>query len=132
MKKYLMMSIAALALVGCNHNDIANYLPARLTALLMLAVHGRGLVEKGKFVLRNGRNHASPNSGYPEAALAAILDCRFGGPHYYFGQLFPKPYIGHNDRPLTTADMTTAVRVNRMAEVLAIAILTLIYCLICN
>ena len=113
-------------------DDIANYLPARLTALLMLVVHGRGLVEKGKFVLRNGRNHASPNSGYPEAALAAILDCRFGGPHYYFGQLFPKPYIGHNDRPLTTADMTTAVRVNRMAEVLAIAILTLIYCLICN
>lgn len=111
-------------------DDIANYIPARLTALLMLLVHGKGFVGKGRFVLHYGRNHASPNSGYPEAALAAILDCRFGGPHYYFGQLFPKPYIGHNDRPLTTADMTTAVRVNRRAEILAIAIIMLIYCLI--
>ena len=86
--------------------------------------------ENARFVKKYARNHASPNSGWPEAALAAILDCRFGGPHYYFGQLFPKPYIGHNDRPLTTADMKTAVRVNRMAEILAITLITLIYCLI--
>ena len=72
------------------------------------------------FVWKNGRNHASPNSGYPEAALAGILDCRFGGPHYYFGQLFDKPYIGENDRPLTTDDMKKAVRVNRTAEVLMV------------
>ena len=74
------------------------------------------------FVWRNGRKHASPNSGYPEAALAGILDCRFGGPHYYFGELFDKPYIGENDRLLTTADMQTAVRVNRCAEILMIAV----------
>ena len=73
-----------------------------------------------RFVWKNGRNHASPNSGYPEAALAAILDCRFGGPHYYFGELFDKPYIGTNDRPLTTDDMKTAVRINRIAEVLMV------------
>jgi adenosylcobinamide-phosphate synthase len=70
-----------------------------------------------KFVWKNGRRHASPNSGYPEAALAGILNCRFGGPHYYFGQLFDKPYIGENERPLTTADMKKAVRVNRVAEI---------------
>jgi adenosylcobinamide-phosphate synthase len=74
------------------------------------------------FVRKYGRNHASPNSGYPEAALAGILNCRFGGPHYYFGQLFDKPYIGTNDRPLTTDDMKTAVRVNRTAEVLMIVL----------
>ena len=72
------------------------------------------------FVRKNGRNHASPNSGYPEAALAGILNCRFGGPHYYFGQLFDKPYIGINDRPLTTDDMKKAVRVNRTAEILMV------------
>ena len=99
-------------------DDIANYLPARLTAFLMVLTTGRlGLL---RFVWKNGRNHASPNSGYPEAALAAILDCRFGGPHYYFGQLFDKPYIGTNDRLLTTADMKTAVRINRTAEVLMV------------
>ncbi len=106
-------------------DDIANYIPARLTALLMLlpsllTFH----FSRFTFVLKNGRNHASPNSGYPEAALAAILDCRFGGPHYYFGEIFDKPYIGTNDRPLTTADMQTAVRINRTAEILMVVVVT--------
>ena len=112
-------------------DDVANYIPARLTALMMIApllsprLGGRPL----RFVLKYGRMHASPNSGYPEAALAGILNCRFGGPHYYFGELFDKPYIGENARELTTADMQKAVRINRTAEVLAIVIITVIYCL---
>lgn len=102
-------------------DDIANYIPARLTALLMVLGDTKHL----NFVWRNGRRHASPNSGYPEAALAGILDCRFGGPHCYFGQLFDKPYIGDNDRPLTTADMQKAVCMNRTAEVLMVIIVAL-------
>jgi adenosylcobinamide-phosphate synthase len=103
-------------------DDVANYIPARLTALLMVLPHAvvSGQWSVFTFVRRYGRMHASPNSGYPEAALAGILNCRFGGPHYYFGELFDKPFIGENDRELTTADMRKAVRVNRMAEVLAI------------
>ena len=99
-------------------DDIANYIPARLTALLMIVAAGKPRLTG--FVWRNGSNHASPNSGYPEAALAGILNCRFGGPHYYFGQLFDKPFIGTNDRPLTTDDMRTAVQINRTAEVLMV------------
>lgn len=103
-------------------DDIANYIPARLTALLMILPHA--LINRQlsifHFVRKYGRNHASPNSGYPEAALAGILNCRFGGPHYYFGQLFPKPYIGENEREFTTADMKLAVRINRIAEVLMV------------
>ena len=111
-------------------DDIANYIPARITALLIIlgdwcwvlgvSHHLSPITHHLNFVWKNGRNHASPNSGYPEAALAGILDCRFGGPHYYFGQLFDKPYIGENDRPLTTDDMKKAVRVNRTAEVLMV------------
>ena len=111
-------------------DDIANYIPARLTALMIIlgdwcwvlgvSHHLSPITHHLNFVWKNGRNHASPNSGYPEAALAGILDCRFGGPHYYFGQLFDKPYIGENDRPLTTDDMKKAVRVNRTAEVLMV------------
>ena len=104
-------------------DDVANYIPARLTALLMILAAGRPSL--ARFVMRYGPCHASPNSGYPEAALAGILDCRFGGPHYYFGELFDKPFIGRNDRPLTTADMKTAVRVNRTAEVLMVAVVML-------
>ena len=112
-------------------DDIANYIPARLTALLMLMYSppklggARGGLKRLSFVLKYGRNHASPNSGYPEAALAGILDCRFGGPHYYFGQLFPKPYIGENPRELTTADMRLAIRINRTAEVLMVILVAL-------
>ena len=108
-------------------DDVANYLPARLTALLMVLPYAIFNFQFSifNFVRRYGRNHASPNSGYPEAALAGILDCRFGGPHYYFGQLFPKPYIGDNPRELTTADMRIAIRVNRIAEVLMILLVML-------
>jgi len=128
--------------VAARIDDVANYIPARLTALLMilssfllprssfLAPPSSLLLPRSSFlaprsslltfVIRNGRNHASPNSGWPEAALAGILDCRFGGPHYYFGELFDKPYIGENDRSLTTADMKRAVRVNRTVEVLMV------------
>ena len=101
--------------VAAHIDDAANYIPARLTALLM---GGRF-----NFVRKYARNHASPNSGYPEAALASILDCRFGGPHKYFGEVFDKPYIGENDRQLTTADMKTAIRVNRIAEILMVTLL---------
>ena len=104
-------------------DDVANYIPARLTALLMVIASGR--IRLLSFVARYGRNHASPNSGYPEAALAGILDCRFGGPHYYFGELFDKPYIGEHERQFITADMEKAVRINRIAEVMMVALTTL-------
>ena len=110
-------------------DDVANFIPARLTAALMVIASGK--LSLFKFVWRNGRKHASPNSGYPEAALAGALNCRFGGPHYYFGELFDKPFIGENDRPLTTADMHRAVRINRIAEVMMIALVIVAVSLFC-
>ena len=114
-------------------DDIANYIPARLTALLMVLPHAMvsGQWSMITFVRHYGRHHASPNSGYPEAALAGILNCRFGGPHYYFGELFDKPFIGENERELTTDDMKKAVRVNRTAEVLMV-ILTGLCLVVCH
>ena len=99
-------------------DDVANYIPARLTAFLMVLASGK--LSLLGFVWKYGNQHASPNSGYPEAALAGILNCRFGGPHNYFGQEVWKPFIGHNDRLLTTEDMKVAVRINRLAEVMMI------------
>lgn len=95
-------------------DDIANYIPARITAWLMLAVSGN--LNKMDFVKRFGPAHASPNSGYPESALAAILDCRFGGTHDYFGKPIEKPYIGTNERTFTTDDMLTAIQINNNTE----------------
>lgn len=97
-------------------DDVANYLPARLTVLLMVLVSGRWSLLK--FVAHYGRMHASPNSGYPEAALAGILNCRFGGPHDYFGETVYKPFIGDNPRLLSSRDMRVAIRINRLSELL--------------
>lgn len=108
-------------------DDIANYIPARLTALLMLLANGKKLIANSRFVWHNGRNHASPNSGYPEAALAAILNCRFGGPHEYFGEVVDKPYIGTNDRLLTNTDMRKAIRINRIAEIIMVLLVCLLF-----
>ena len=106
--------------VAAHIDDIANYIPARLTALLMILVSGR--LKLLKFVQRYGPQHASPNSGYPEAALAGLLDCRFGGTHDYFGETVYKPYIGENNRDFSTHDVVTAISVNRRVEFMAIII----------
>ncbi len=110
-------------------DDIANWIPARLTALLMVLSAGRPSLLK--FVHKYGRDHASPNSGYPESALAGILNCRFGGTHTYFGQEFYKPYIGENPRDLTTQDASRAICINTVSECLMI-ILTAAVILIIN
>ena len=110
--------------IAARLDDLANYIPARLTAWLMLAVSGN--LNKMDFVKRFGPAHASPNSGYPESALAAILNCRFGGTHDYFGKPVEKPYIGTNERTFTTEDMLIAIKTNSNAELA----MGLIVCLI--
>lgn len=102
--------------IAAKLDDIANYIPARLTALLMLIVSGNW--GKRKTVMENGKKHTSPNAGYPEAALAAILKGRLGGPNFYFGKLVDKPYIGDTFKEFTTQDMLLAVKVNNYTELL--------------
>lgn len=99
-------------------DDVANYIPARLTSLLMIVVSGK--ISLLSFVRKFGSQHVSPNSGYPEAALAGILDCRFGGSNVYFGQRVEKPYIGYNEKELTYTDLKIAVRVNIRTEILMV------------
>lgn len=117
-------------------DDAANYIPARLTAwLLVLAAtlpHAgtptrRPLKQLFAFIGIFGPRHASPNSGWPEAALAGILDCRFGGSHHYFGQVVYKPYIGSNDRLLTDADLQASISVFRYAETLFVLVCYLLF-----
>ena len=104
-------------------DDIANYLPARLTAILMILVSGRWRLLR--FVWKYGSQHLSPNSGYPEAALAGILDCRFGGPHDYFGECVAKPFIGEHHRDFTSVDAAKAICINRRTEILAIVLIVI-------
>ena len=101
-------------------DDIVNYIPARLTAVLMIIASQRPRLFA--FVVKNSSHYATPNSGWPEAALAGLLNCRFGGPHTYFGEYIDKPYIGNHERQLTTNDMHKALSVNMKTELLMIAL----------
>lgn len=102
-------------------DDVFNYIPARLTALFMALVAWRpGLF---RFIRRYCRRHASPNSGFPESAMAGILDCRFGGAHVYHGLLVEKPYIGNNDREVGYEDFRKAVRVNQRITLLTVVLI---------
>ena len=111
--------------VAARIDDAANYLPARLTAFLMVMVAGRPHLLR--FVSKYGNHHASPNSGYPESALAGILNCQFGGTHSYFGEVIEKPTIGYNDRPLNSSDMERACRINLFTE---IVMMLLVLCIL--
>ena len=106
--------------VAARIDDAANFIPARLTAIMMILVSGKWSLFS--FVIRYGNKHLSPNSGYPEAALAGILNCRFGGPHDYFEKTVDKPFIGINDRTLTSNDMKRAIKNARYTEYLAVIV----------
>lgn len=106
-------------------DDVVNFIPSRITALLMVFVSGskRGL----SFILAYGHRHASPNSGYPEAALAGIMNCRFGGPNVYHGQLIDKPYIGQEVRTIAHREFQRVAYINHSVTLLMILLISLIY-----
>ncbi|MFU8819409.1 MAG: adenosylcobinamide-phosphate synthase CbiB [Desulfurivibrio sp.] len=108
-------------------DDLANYLPARLTGLLIILA--TWLLDRGRprraraawrIMRRDGRNHASPNSGIPEAALAGALGIQLGGPTSYFGQMQDKPFIGDNRPSDPGAAAPDALAIIRLTALLAL------------
>ncbi len=91
-------------------DDVLNYIPARLTVLLISVVSFNK--NALKFAIQYGKCHSSPNAGYPEAALAGVLNCQFGGPNWYHGILINKPFIGSTDRQLTSHDLQATIWIN--------------------
>ncbi len=122
--KYLNFGYAAAKL-----DDIANLIPARITAVLM-ALTARSLLAF-KFIVRYASAHTSPNAGYPESALAGILNCRFGGSHIYFGNIVEKPYIGNNPRLLNYRDLQVTIKISRYVSVIFV-LLGIIYLMYLN
>lgn len=104
-------------------DDLANYIPARLTGVLMvLAAPLCGLSGGGawRILRRDGRNHSSPNSGFPEAAAAGALGVRLGGANRYFGKIVEKPTIGDALLPLSQATYAGVVRLMYVSEALLV------------
>jgi adenosylcobinamide-phosphate synthase len=87
-------------------DDAANFIPARLTALLIgVAALPLGLrpARAIRTAIRDGGSQPSPNAGYPEAALAGAVGVRLGGVNFYRGVASEKPYLGDPALPLTPA-----------------------------
>lgn len=104
-------------------DDVLNFLPSRLTALVMILssfILGYDGKNAGKIWRRDRRKHASPNSAQTESVCAGALDIRLAGDAWYFGELHKKEYIGDDIRPIENDDIR---RANRLMYVTSIIIL---------
>lgn len=106
-------------------DDICNYIPARVSALLMVsAAFLNGLDGRNAFRIykRDRACHASPNSAQTEAACAGALRIRLAGPAFYFGKKVNKPYIGDDCRPVEREDIRRAGRLMYGTVLLALGL----------
>ena len=112
--------------VPAKMDDLANFLPARLSALLMLgagALLGMDVKNGWRIFRRDRLNHASPNSAQTEAVCAGLLGLRLAGDAWYHGVLHKKPFIGDPLREIEHADIPRACRL-----LYATAFLALVLC----
>jgi len=109
-------------------DDVFNFLPARLTALVMIVAASLLKLRArlaAKVVWRDHANHLSPNAGYPEAALAGAFGIRLGGPSTYFGKQVAKPYIGEEATPVKIEMLKEARSLCLVTAILSLVIFVL-------
>ena len=110
-------------------DDVANYIPARLSGWLMVAASAfvkMDVKNAAKIYRRDRRNHASPNSAQTEAAMAGALEVQLAGNAYYFGKLYEKPTIGDGIRPVEVEDIRRSNRLLYATAILGAVIFLLI------
>ncbi len=101
-------------------DDVFNYIPARITGLLMnISSVFRFNVSNGfKIMIRDRKNHKSPNAIYPEGAVAGLLQIQLGGSSVYHGKLVEKPSIGDNIFEITKKHVNHTVEIMYRSEIL--------------
>ena len=115
-------------------DDVLNYIPARLSAWLMIAgawLTGMDGKNAKKIYLRDRRNHASPNSAQTEAVMAGALDIRLAGDAWYFGELHKKPFIGDPIRKVEVEDIIRSHKLMYAGTVLSLVVFGLVRVLVC-
>jgi adenosylcobinamide-phosphate synthase len=112
-------------------DDAANWLPARLSALLILIagvfVSGARPGEGWRAIWRDARHHRSPNAGWPEAAMAGCLGLRLAGPRRYAAVVVEDVWMGDGRIEATPADIRSALRTMTAATILSAAVLVLLF-----
>ncbi|SKC75721.1 adenosylcobinamide-phosphate synthase CbiB [Maledivibacter halophilus] len=116
-------------------DDIVNFIPARITGLLIVlsTVFLRYDIKNSiKILLRDKKEHSSPNAGYPEAAVAGALNIRLGGTSIYFGKSVYKPTIGDDLRNIEIEDINRTIKIMYVTSFLGVCLLGIIKYLILN
>ncbi|SIQ66376.1 adenosylcobinamide-phosphate synthase CbiB [Paenibacillus macquariensis] len=109
-------------------DDIANFIPARITALLLVVsswIMRLDYKKSYRTIRHDARLHPSPNSGFPESAVAGALGIRLGGENVYHGVVSFRAYMGEFSRPMTKGDIQSTVRLMLMASLLFLMVCTL-------
>lgn len=107
--------------VSARLDDVLNYIPSRITAVLILTLFGK--LGKLTQTWRYGALHESPNAGYPIAAMALSLDLSLGGATPYFGKMKEKPYFGDGKREIIDDDIRRALALQWKLDTLLILLL---------
>lgn len=120
---YLTERYRELGWAAARLDDLANWIPARLTGLLMIpAAFSLGLngFNAVRIMLRDARKHRSPNAGWPEAAAAGALGVQLGGPAIYFGEQTDKAVLGEPDHAATPSEYHRMTRLTYVTAALAV------------
>ena len=118
--KYLYFGRAA-----AKFDDVVNYIPARLSAILMIGAAGccgMDAANGWRIYKRDRYNHSSPNSAHTEAVTAGALHIQLAGNAFYFGKLYEKPTLGDPDRPVEYEDIARANRLLYGTAILALLV----------
>ncbi len=102
-------------------DDLVNFIPARITGVLICLaapLSGGKIIRAFKIMIRDHAKLASPNAGYPEAAMAGALGIKLSGPGIYFGEAVHKPEIGDDVRPVNQKLISASIRIVYAAVVL--------------
>lgn len=94
--------------ISAKLDDIANYIPSRITAILIAILFGSFKALK-KFY-SYGKYHDSPNAGHPISAMALSIGVKLGGDTSYFGKIKSKPHFGDGKKDITEDDLKTALK----------------------
>lgn len=119
----------AIGMVSARLDDVANFIPTRLSWLLLTLAAVLCREDAGRAFRigwRDRRNHSSPNCAWPEGTVAGALGIRLGGPNDYFGQRVEKPWIGDALHEVTDDDIPRTLRLMWVASTLALLLFALI------
>lgn len=120
---YLQEPYREIGYASAKLDDIVNYIPARIGSFFMIlagGLLGYDIKEGIRILIRDRKNHKSPNCGYPESAVAGLFRIQLGGTNTYFGQTVYKPTIGDGTISVTERNIINTIKIMYGAEVLMV------------